>query len=230
MKLKRLLELVERRKQWQDEIAQVKRMQSWVLGAEEILSGEYFRHNPVQPITEVSDKENELELSNEQVGQRFDEWCEELRHLQTDPALSIVEQQSLNHFLAITSNLRPHLIQCYTLAGMPRTNNEMEGYIRSLKTRYRRVSGRKNWGSYLLRYGRSVAYYEYLSRAGMAEVEMSGLIGGVELQLWRRIRQSDRAEQQDQLKRFRFKRDSQKFLGKLESRWENRLIGTTLLH
>jgi hypothetical protein len=41
---------------------------------------------------------------------------------------------------------------------------DMEGYIRSLKTRYRRVSGRKNWNSYLLRYGRCVAYYDWLER------------------------------------------------------------------
>ena len=42
----------------------------------------------------------------------------------------------------------------------PHTNNDMEGSIQGLKTRYRRISGRKNWNSYLLRYERSVAYYD----------------------------------------------------------------------
>lgn len=205
-------------------------MQSWVVGAEEILSGECFEHNQLQPTADELTKESKLALTNAEVGQLFDGWCVELQKLQTDQTLSQVEQQSLRHFLAITANLRPHLIQCYNLAGMPRTNNEMEGYIRSLKTRYRRVSGRKQWGNYLMRYGRSVAYYEYLSRSGVAEVEMCQLICGVEIQLWRTIRQSDRFEQQDQLKRFRFKRDSQHFLAKLEAEWEATLVGTTLLH
>src|SRR6266852_5654920 len=37
----------------------------------------------------------------------------------------------------------------------------MERSIRRLKTRYRRISGRKNWNAYVLRYGRSAAYYEW---------------------------------------------------------------------
>lgn len=231
MKLKRLLELVGRRKQWQNEIAQVKRMQSWVLEAEHLLSGEYFRPNSKQPTTEMNHhKASELELSNQQVGQRFDQWCGELQQLQTDKILSEVAQQSLSHFLSITSNLRPHLIQCYDLTEMPRTNNEMEGYIRSLKTRYRRVSGRKQWGSYLLRYGRSVAYYEYLSRSGLGEAQMGQLLRAVPTELWRKIRQQDRLSQQEQLKRFRFKHDRAKFLNELTARWEAGAAGTTLLH
>ena len=59
---------------------------------------------------------------------------------------------------------------------------------------------------------------------------MSKLIAGLEVDLWRNIRQTDRAEQQDQLKRFRFKRDSQKFLGSLVARWDAFLVGTRLLH
>jgi hypothetical protein len=198
-------------------------MQSWVFQAEEILSGEYFSFNQ-------SANESVLELSNAQVGQRFDKWREELHQLQTDQTLSEIEQQSLTHFLSITTNLRPHLIQCYDLAGLPRTNNAMEGFIRSLKTRYRRVSGRKNWGSYLLRYGRSVAYYEYLSQEGRSEADMIKLIGSVAAGLWHKIRLTDRAEQQGQLKRFRFKRDRQKFLTQLLDRWDDSLVGTTLLH
>ena len=37
----------------------------------------------------------------------------------------------------------------------------MERCIRRIKTQYRRISGRKNWNAYLLRYGRSVVYYEW---------------------------------------------------------------------
>jgi len=74
-----------------------------------------------------------------------------------DGTFSELEQTCLTEFLQVLTNLRPHLVQCYDRVGFPRTNNDMERSIRGLKTQYRRVSGRKNWNRYLLRYGRSVA-------------------------------------------------------------------------
>src|SRR5437764_14174926 len=73
-------------------------------------------------------------------------------------SLSQLEQECLTEFLQVLSNLRPHLVQCYDHQDFPRTNNEMERSIRGLKTQYRRISGRKNWNAYLLRYVRCVAY------------------------------------------------------------------------
>jgi hypothetical protein len=58
----------------------------------------------------------------------------------------------------VLANLRSHLVECYDRQEFPRTNNDMERSIRALKTQSRRVSGRKNWNGYLLRYGRAVAY------------------------------------------------------------------------
>lgn len=200
-------------------------MQSWIYEAEEILSGRYF-----EKTNEGRVGQGQAELSDEKVGRVFDAWCEGLRKLQSCGSLGDLEKKSLTHFLAITANLRPHLIQCYSLKGMPRTNNEMEGYIRSLKTRYRRVSGRKNWGSYLLRYGKSAAYYEYLSRNGVNEAEVKNIFNRIEVGLWHKIRQIDRAGRIDQLKRFRFKRDSKSFLEALMGRWDQTVLCTTVLH
>src|SRR5207248_6447339 len=137
------------------------------------------------------------------VAQRFDRWTSDLEQLTQSGTLNADEQRCLEHFLTVTQSQRPRLLHCYDVEGLPRTNNTMEGYIRSLKTRYRRVSGRKNWNSYLLRYGRSVAYYEYFSRAGGGEAEMRKLLEGMEAQLRRKVRQSDRFEQEVQLKRYR---------------------------
>ena len=88
-------------------------------------------------------------------------WRQQMSGQLTDGTLGELEQECLTQFLQQLSNLRPHLVQCYDREGFPRTNNEMERSIRGLKTRYRRISGRKNWNAYLLRYGRSVAYYEW---------------------------------------------------------------------
>ena len=69
---------------------------------------------------------------------------ERLREQVTDSRVSATERRCLEHFLHVTDTMRPQLIQCYDLEGLPRTNNDMEGFIRAIKTRYRRISGRSN--------------------------------------------------------------------------------------
>ena len=100
-------------------------------------------------------------MSNATVGSRLDAWRAQMASRLSDGTLSDQEREYLTEFLQVLSNLRPYLVQCYDREEFPRTNNEMEGSIRRLKTRYRRISGRKNWNAYLLRYGRSVAYDEW---------------------------------------------------------------------
>src|SRR5438270_13775454 len=84
----------------------------------------------------------------------------------TDGILSELERDCLSEFLQVLSNLRPYLVQCYDHKDFPRTNNDMERSIRGLKTQYRRMSGRKNWNVYLVRYGRSVAYAAWWEQDG----------------------------------------------------------------
>ena len=74
--------------------------------------------------------------------------------------------------VTVSLSLRPHFIQCYELEGLPRTNNGMEQYIRHLKTRYWRISGRKNWNAYLLRYGSSIANSDWLEQTKVHEGEI----------------------------------------------------------
>jgi hypothetical protein len=143
-KLQRLVAILAQRATWASELAQVTRMRQWVLEAEQILSGSWAQPGEV--------------VSNETVGKRLDAWRQTLASQLTDGTLSEVEQTCLSEFVRVLSNLRPYLVQCYNRKDFPRTNNELERSIRHLKTQYRRVSGRKNWNSYLLRYGRSVAY------------------------------------------------------------------------
>ncbi len=136
--------LIERREQWRDELECVRRMHGWVLEAEAILSGSWAA--------------GEEAVTNVGMAARFDAWIAKLKEAASGQRLTETEQECLHHFLQVTDSLRPQLIHCYDVPGLPRTNNDMEGFIRAIKTRYRRVSGRKNWNRYLLRYGRRVAY------------------------------------------------------------------------
>jgi len=139
-KLQRLVAILSERATWASELTQVTRMQRWVLQAEQILSGSWAQPGEV--------------VSNQTVGERLDAWRQTLAGQLSNGTLSELEQTCLSEFVQVLSHLRPYLVQCYNRKDFPRTNNELERCIRGLKTQYRRVSGRKNWNSYLLRYGR----------------------------------------------------------------------------
>jgi hypothetical protein len=212
IKLDRLKVLVSWREHWQEQVSQVRQMHDWLLQTEHILSGEWATP--------------EESLTNEHVALRFDAWIARLTQLAASHELPEKMQACLLHFLKITQALRPHLIQCYDVEGFPRTNNDMEGYIRSLKTRYRRVSGRKNWNSYLLRYGRCIAYYDWLERAGISSAEIAHRLQGVGHQAWRAMRARYHYEQRGQLHIYRFRHRRERYLSELEARWAKTAMGT----
>lgn len=215
-KLQRLKQLVGRREQWQDVIASLKKMRDWVLTAEHLLSGAW--------------SDSQEPLGNAAVSDRFDQWSATLAHVQANGSLNEQEQRCLTHFLQITHNLRPRLFLCYDRADFPRTNNDMEGYIRALKTRYRRISGRKNWNNFLLRYGRCVAYYDCLRQAVGGDAALEIRLMQVSHQRWQMARLQCRDRQSDQLKRWRFRHKRELYLSSLELRWAQTGTGTASLH
>jgi hypothetical protein len=117
------------------------------------------------------------------------------------------------------TNLRPYLVQCYDRKDFPRTNNDMERSIRGLKTCYRRISGRKNWNSYLLRYGRCVAYYEWWEQDATRRQQLVERVSRLDRARWHQMRRETTAAQRGQLTRFRFRHKRETFLASLEDRW-----------
>lgn len=181
-------------------------MHARVLEAEHILDGSWATQ--LEP------------LSNERVAERFDHWRTNLAERSRDPMLPEMEQQCLQQFLQVLSNMRPYLIQCYDCPQFPRTNNETEREIRAIKTRYRRISGRKNWNSYLLRYGRCVVFYEWWEREPERGPQLEHKLKQVKPEQWRQHRQQTSSAQREQLQRFRFRRKRSVYLASLETRWE----------
>ena len=204
-KVARLKTIVAERAAWEQSLAQVRRMHQWVLEAEHILDGSWAQAGEL--------------VSNETVGHRLDVWRQQLWEQLRDGTLSDLEQECLEQFLQVLSNLRSHLVQCYDRESFPRTNNEMEGSIRGLKTRYRRISGRKNWNSYLLRYGRCVAYYDWWEQDAARRQQLVELAARLDRVRWRELRREAKLAQSEQLKRFRFRHRRQTYLSSLEDRW-----------
>jgi len=204
-KLQRLQTILEERSGWASELAQVRRMREWVLQAERILDGSWAQPGEV--------------VTNATVGERLDAWRQTLVGLLSAGTLSELECKCLTEFLQVLANLRPHLVQCYDQQDFPRTNNQLERSIRGLKTQYRRVSGRKNWNSYLLRYGRSVAYATWWEQDAAHQQQLEQRAARLDRTRWRQFRRETKAAQSERLKRFRFRHKRQRFLASLEARW-----------
>jgi hypothetical protein len=205
-RLARLMAIVDDRLLFQKTFREVRQMRQWVLDAEHILSADFLPEGSA--------------VTNKRVARRFDAWRAQLARQVRQGSLSEEQQRCLQQFLQVLSNQRCHLIQCYDLQDFPRTNNEMERRIRAIKTRYRRISGRKNWNSYLLRYGRCVAFYDWWELD--AERREQFLIQAAHLDrvVWWKQRIASRAAASCQLKRFRFRHKRQAVLTSLEARWE----------
>jgi len=203
--LARLQDIVGERESWAKELAQVRYLRHWLLDAEQILDGSW-----AQPGEGVS---------NETVSSRLDSWLRTLARQLSTATLSQWEQVCLTTFWQVLCNLRPYLVQCSDHKDFPRTNNEMERSIRGLKTPYRRISGRKNWKSSLLRYGRSAAYAAWWEQDTAHHQQLEQRAACLDRARWYHLRQESKAAQGESLKRFRFRHKRQQFLGSLEARW-----------
>ncbi len=204
-KLARLQTIVAERAAWTEQLAQIKRLHSWLLEVEHLLD------ESLLPKGEV--------VNNVTVGSRLDSWRERMSTQLTDGSLAELEHECLAEFLQVLSNLRPYLVQCYDHKDFPRTNNDMERSIRGLKTQYRRVSGRKNWNAYLLRYGRCVAYAAWWEQDTAHHQHLEQRAARLDRARWRELRRETTLAQREQLTRFRFRHKRQSLLASLEKRW-----------
>jgi hypothetical protein len=201
----RLQTIVAERASWASQVTQITRMHSGVLEVEHLLD------ESLTPPGEV--------VSNATVGSRLDTWREQMAKRLSDGTLSQLERECLTEFLQVLSNLRPYLVQCYDRQDFPRTNNDMERSIRGLKTQYRRISGRKNWNAYLLRYGRCVAYAAWWEQDAAPRHQLEQRVGRLDRTRWRQLRRETTAAHREQLMRFRFRHRRQAYLHSLEERW-----------
>lgn len=204
-KLARLQAIVAERTAWSIQLAQIKRMHGWLLEVEAILDASLAQPGKAG--------------SNATVGSRLDAWRALMAESLTDGTLSELEQECLSKFLQVLSNLRPYLVQCYDREGFPRTNNDMERSIRALKTQSRRISGRKNWNAYLLRYGRCVAYAAWWQQDAAHRQQLEQRAARFDRTRWRKLRQETTLAHHEQLTRFRFRHKRLAYLHSLEERW-----------
>lgn len=112
------------------------------------------------------------------------------------------------------------LFVCYDVEGLPRTNNELERFIRQIKTGQRRVSGRKNVHDFVIRYGSYVAFIDYCEN----EADLFARLQLVSHQDFLLERQSLNFALLQEQKKHRFRHHRPSFLSDLEHRWADAVL------
>lgn len=126
------------------------------------------------------------------------------------------DQQVADHITQIFRSFWWGLFTCYDVEGLPRTNNELERFIRQIRTGYRRVSGRKNVHDFVVRYG---AYAALIDPNESLE-ELLARMDEVDQEEFLKERKRLNLNLLEEAKIHRFRYHRAEYLAELETRWE----------
>ncbi|MBC4019410.1 ISNCY family transposase, partial [Siccirubricoccus deserti] len=120
---------------------------------------------------------------------------------------------AIDHFLKVTRSYRPGLFHCYAVAGLPRTNNDLEQMFGSQRYHERRATGRKAASPALVLRGevRLIA-----ATATRLHPPTARDLGRVSRERWRDLRQRLEPRRLARTLRTRFRRDPAGYLAALE--------------
>jgi hypothetical protein len=120
---------------------------------------------------------------------------------------------AIDQFRKVTRSYWPGLFRCYDVAGLPRTNNELEQFFGSYRYHERRASGRKVAcpGTVVRGSVRLVA----AAATRLRSIEVSDLVPS-DLAAWRELRGSLERRQEMRTLGRRFRRDPAAYLRSLE--------------
>ncbi len=118
------------------------------------------------------------------------------------------------HFLKVSASYWPGLFHCYDIAGLPRTNNDLEHYFGSARYHQRRASGRVHAAAATVVRGAVrvlAATATRLQPCGEYELRHP------DLERWRSLRESLQLRQEARRQQARFRKDPTAYLARLEA-------------
>jgi len=198
--LRRLIKITDCRLPFADQVAQLRRQRQWLIDLEHLL--------------DLSKQSEQPPLTSRRVAQAVDRYLTELL-AQVAFDGDEEDQRVAMHINRTFRNRWWGLFTCYDVEDLPRTNNELERYMRRIKTGQRRVSGRKNVHDFIIRYGRYAACVDY--RESVDEL-LARLQQVSHDDFLRERRALDTALLREQ-KRYRFRHHQADYLRELEERW-----------
>jgi hypothetical protein len=198
--LRRLIKIADCRLPFADQVARLRQQRQWLIDLEHLLDPS---EQPDQPL-----------LTSQSVAQAIDPYLTELlAEVATD-----TDEENQRVAVHINETFRNRwwgLFTCYDVEELPRTNNDLERYMRRIKTGHRRVTGRKNVHDFIIRYGRYAACVDYRESID----NLLARLRQVSHEDFLRERQAlDTALLREQ-KRHRFRHHQPVYLHELEERW-----------
>lgn len=200
MLLRRLIKIAACRLPFAVQVDQLRQQRQWLIDLEHLLDP--ARSPDLPPPT------------SQRVAQAVDRYLAELQ-AQVVAKSNEKDQQVAAHINDTFRHRWWGLFKCYDVEGLPRTNNELERYMRRIKTGQRRISGHKHVHDFLICYGRYAAFVDYQENvddllARLRQVSHDDFL--------RERRSLDDALLREQ-KRHRFRHHQADYLKELELRW-----------
>jgi hypothetical protein len=198
--LRRLIKVADHRLAYADQVAQLRRQRQWLIDLAHILDpAPDARPSP---------------LTSQTVAQQVDRYLTDLL-APTGPATAESDHQVAAHIAQTFRNRWWGLFTCYDVPELPRTNNELERYMRRIKTGHRRILGHNDVHDFLIRYGRYVACVDYRESPEALLTRLSQ----VSQDDFQRARQGMANALLREQKRHRFRHHQVDYLCDLEKQW-----------
>lgn len=194
--LRRLIALTQHRMPFAAQVERSRRQRQWLIDLEHLL-----------------DPERDPPKSSARVKQAVDSYLVDLTTRNTHDA---EDQRVAAHINQIFRNFWWGLFTCYDVEGLPRTNNELERFIRQIKMGRRRVSGQKNVHDFIIRYGAYAALVDPAERLD----ELLTRLAEVDQDEFLKERKRLNLTLLDEAKIHRFRYHRADYLAELEARWE----------
>jgi len=207
--LRRLIKIAACRLPFADPVRQLRQQRQWLIDLEHLL-------DPTQ-------QPGQLPPTSQRVAQAVDLYLVELQR-QVAANSNEKDQQVATHINDTFRHRWWGLFKCYDVESLPRTNNELERYMRRIKTGQRRISGHKNVHDFLIRYGRYAAFVDYQESVD----ELLARLRQVNQDDFLRERQSLDTALLRERKRHRFRHHQPDYLKELEERWAEAVKETKL--
>jgi hypothetical protein len=194
--LRRLIALVKHRLPFAAQVERYRRQRQWLIDLDHLL-----------------DPERDPPKTSASVRQAVDRY---LVDLTTRSTHDTDDQLVADHINQIFRSFWWGLFTCYDVEELPRTNNELERFIRQIKMGHRRVSGRKNVHDFIIRYGADAALIDPSESLD----ELLARMDEVDQEEFLKERKRLNLTLLDEAKIHRFRYHRADYLAELEARWE----------
>ena len=194
--MRRLIALAKHRLPFAAQAERYRRQRQWLINLDRLL-----------------DPERDPPKTSASVRQAVDRYLVDLTTRGTHDA---EDQRVADHINQIFRSFWWGLFTCYDVEGLPRTNNELERFIRQIKMGHRRVSGCKNVHDFIIRYG---AYAALVDPSESLD-ELLARIDAVDQKEFLKERKRLELTLLDEAKIHCFRYHRADYLAELEARWE----------